>query len=274
MKILLSAGHQPNLDNGAVSQGQYEADDNIRMCDRIVHYLRTWGIDTIYMPNNVGNLSAEISWANNTLPAGQGYAIQVHRNAGGGTGNEVWTTAFKNQIPLATAVLNAMTEITGLPSRGVRDINNYSPLGWITGLNAESILIEARFIDRDSITDADDFLDAYGIACGIADFLKVPRGKSVEQLAIEKQAYDNAVYAQEQARLKAEQERINAEKAQVEALKALEAQKLAEEEARQKALELAKLEKAQAVNNENLKIIDIILRAFKSIISAIMGKKG
>jgi len=184
-KILVSAGHQIGLDSGAVGQGQYEANDNVRMCDRIVYYLKAWGIETIYMPNNVGDLQAEINWANANLKLYEGYAIQVHRNAGGGTGNEVWTTNFEAQIALATAILNAMTEITKLPSRGVRDIVNYSPLGWITGVQAESCLIEARFIDKDSITDADDYLDAYAIACGIADFLKVPRGKSVEQIAAE-----------------------------------------------------------------------------------------
>ena len=53
MKILISAGHQPGLDSGAVSQGQQEANENIRIADRVVLYLRAWGIDTIYMPNTV-----------------------------------------------------------------------------------------------------------------------------------------------------------------------------------------------------------------------------
>jgi hypothetical protein len=275
-RILISAGHQPGLDPGAIGQGRQEADRNIRICDRVVHYLRTWNIDTVYMPNNVGNLTAEINWTNNNFPAGIGYAVQIHTNAGGGTGNEIWTTAFKNQIPLATAVLKAMTDITKLPSRGVKDIiTNKHPLGWITGLNSESILIEARFIDRDDVSLPTDLLDAYAIACGIADFLKVPRGKSVEQLDAEKQAQDAAIKAQEQARLKAEQERINAEKAQAEALKALEAQKLAEEvakkaeeEAKQKALELANIQKAQAENTNFVNWLkDIFIKLSELLVS-------
>ena len=293
MKILLSAGHQPGLDSGAIGQDQHEADDNVRMCDRIVHYLRSWGIDTIYMPNNVGGLQEEINWANANLSMGQGYAIQVHRNAGGGTGNEVWTTALGNQIPLASTILNAMTQITGLPSRGVRDINNYSPLGWITYVNAESVLIESRFIDRDSITDADDFLDAYAIACGIADFLQVPRRPSIEQE--QKTAADNAAKAQADAIVEANRLAIIAEQAQAEALKAAEAKRLADIEAKRLADEARKIAedkwiaiqhqidadnakhdaeiKVTTVDKENLSIIDKILRAIKNILNAIIGKK-
>jgi N-acetylmuramoyl-L-alanine amidase len=215
MKVLISAGHQPGLDSGAVGQGQQESNENVRICDRVVLYLRAWGINTIYMPNNVGNLDAEIKWANANLALGQGYAIQIHRNAGGGTGNEVWTTAYADQIPLATAILKAMTEITKLPSRGVKDIKTSNwPLGWINYVNAESVLIEARFIDRDDVSDAEDMEDAYAIACGIADFLKIPRGKSEEQKQIE--AAKAAADAQAAAKAEAERlAKIAAEQARI-----------------------------------------------------------
>lgn len=215
--ILISAGHNPGTDSGAVGQGQYECNENIAIADRVVLYLRAWGISTIYMPNNVGDLQAEINWANANMSEGQGYAIQIHRNAGGGTGNEVWTTDYLNQIKLATAILNAMNSLTKLKSRGVKDIKTSSwPLGWINYVNAESVLIEARFIDVDSITDADDMLDAYAIACGIADFLGVPRGKSEEQKQIE------AVKAAEIAAATARQSAIDAENARLLALKVAE----------------------------------------------------
>jgi len=244
-KILISAGHQPGLDPGAIGQGQQEAVDNVRMCDRIVYYLKTWGIDTIYMPNNVGNLQAEINWANANLKLYEGYAIQVHRNAGGGTGNEIWTTAFEAQMLLAETILKAMNSITGLRSRGVKDINNYSPLGWITGVQAESVLIEARFIDVDSITDADDYLDAYAIACGIADFLKVPRGKSLEQIAS-----DTAIAAAKAAAEKAEADRL-ANLARIEAEKQAEIARIAEN-ARLEAIEEAKRTEAERIAAEKL----------------------
>lgn len=282
MKILISAGHQPGLDSGAVGQGQQEANDNIRIADRVVLYLRAWGIETIYMPNNVGNLQNEINWANANLAEGQGYAVQIHRNAGGGTGNEVWTTAYKNQIPLATAILKAMTEFTKLASRGVKDIKTSNwPLGWINYVNSESVLIESRFMDRDSITDADDMVDAYAIACGIADFLGVPRGKSEEQKQIEAAT----AAAKAVADAKAETDRLAklAEQARLNALAAAEAQRMADEKAKKAAEEqaLAEAAKAQAdkdikdaINIENLNILQIVFRAIKDFITAILAKKG
>ena len=235
LKILLSAGHNPGVDSGALGQGQQEANDNVRITDRVDLYLRSWGIDTIYQPNNIGDLQAEINNANATLKVGEGYAIQIHRNAGGGTGNEVWTTAYKNQIPLAKSILNAMTSITGLPSRGVKDIKTSNwPLGWINFVNAESVLIEARFIDRDSITDADDMLDAYAIACGIADFLGVPRRPSVEQQQIIDS--ENARALQEAAKAEAARLAAIEEQARIEAYNASQALLQAEAEAKAKRL--------------------------------------
>lgn len=281
MNILISAGHNPGTDPGAIGQGQQEANETVRISDRVVLYLRAWGINTIYMPNNVGDLQAEINWANKNFPAGQGYAVQIHRNAGGGTGNEVWTTAYNNQIPLATSIMNAMTEITGLKSRGVKDINNYSPLGWITGVNAESVLVESRFIDKDSITDNDDMMDAYAIACGIADFLKVPRGKSEEQKQIE--AVNAAAQAQAAAKAEAGRLAVIAEQARIEAQKALDAKLKAEADAKRAEEERLIAEKAKAdadkalrdeLNQENLNILQIIFNSVKNIITAILAKKG
>ena len=264
MKILISSGHQPGLDSGAIGQGQQEANENVRISDRVVLYLREWGIDTIYMPNDVGGLQEEINWANNTLREGQGYAIQIHRNAGGGTGNEVWTTAFGNQIPLASTILNAMTQITGLPSRGVKDIKTHNlPLGWINYVNAESVLVEARFIDRDSITDADDMIDAYGIACGIADFLQVPRRASIEQQQIINA--ENARIAQANAKAEADRLAVLAEQARVEALKAQELKLKFEADAKRAMEEKALADKAKAEADKALK--DAVVEDDKNFIT-------
>ena len=264
MKILISAGHQPSLDSGAIGQGQQEANENVSISDRVVLYLREWGIDTIYMPNDVGGLQEEINWANNTLREGQGYAIQIHRNAGGGTGNEVWTTAFGNQIPLASTILNAMTQITGLPSRGVKDIKTHNlPLGWINYVNAESVLVEARFIDRDSITDADDMIDAYGIACGIADFLQVPRRASIEQQQIINA--ENARIAQANAKAEADRLAVLAEQARVEALKAQELKLKFEADAKRAMEEKALADKAKAEADKALK--DAVVEDDKNFIT-------
>ena len=259
MKILISAGHQPGLDSGALGQLQQEADNNIMICDRVVLYLRSWGVDTIYMPNNIGGLQEEINWANANLKEGQGYAIQIHRNAGGGTGNEVWTTAYANQIPLATSIMNAMTQITGLKSRGVKDIKTHNlPLGWINYVKAESVLVEARFIDVDDISDVSDYLDAYSIACGIADFLQVARRPSIEQQQIID--CENARIAQVNAKAESDRLFAIAEQVRLEAKLALEAKqkadadaKIAEEKANRALEEKILTERATAEAEKALK---------------------
>jgi hypothetical protein len=166
MKIVLSAGHnpyQPNYDSGSVGQGQQEALDYIRITDRIAQYLTNWNIDHVVMPHNVGNLSAEQKWVNDRYPLGSAYAIQIHRNAGGGTGNEVWTTAFQNQIPLAKAILAAMTEaiynvrpfIAGLDAIADRnDIFDTSRIGAIVLTAVPGCSFGAITMDVDGTPDS------------------------------------------------------------------------------------------------------------------------
>jgi len=282
MKIVISAGHQPGLDSGAVGQGRQEANENIRIADRVVLLLRSWGIDTDYMPNNVGGLQEEINYMNARYADNdQVFGVQVHRNAGGGTGNEVWTFDYKRQWDLATKVAAAMQKYTGLPNRGVKSIAT-NPLGWINYVNCQTILTESRFIDRDSLTDASALEDAMGIAAGIANFLGVAVGKTPEEIVAQQQAAEAARLAAE-AKAKADEQ---ARLAAIAAAKAAEEAKVAETarlkaEAEKKAADEAKAkadaEAANAANTtdrENLNILQIVFKALKEFITAILGKKG
>jgi len=225
MKIVISAGHQPNLDSGAVGQGRQEANENIRIADRVVLLLRSWGMDVDYMPNNVGGLQEEINYMNTRYGDDDNtFGIQVHRNAGGGTGNEVWTFDYKRQWDLATKVANSMQKYTGLANRGVKSITT-NPLGWINYVNCQTILTESRFIDRDVLTDQSALDDAFAIAAGIATFAGVPVGKTPEQIQAQAQADERARLA-EVARLKAIED---ARLAEVARLKAVEEARIAAE---------------------------------------------
>jgi len=215
-------------------------------------YLRSWGIDTDYMPNNVGNLQAEINWTNARYSDNdQSYCIQIHTNAGGGTGNEVWSTAYKNQMVLATSISKALSEANGLRNRGAKDVKKYSPLGWILNLNAQAVLVEARFIDVDNMSVSGDMVDAYGIACGIADFLKVPRRPSIEQQQIT--AANNAAIAQAEAKAEADRLAILAEKARTEAAKQAEIARLVELAAANALAEKIAADQAKAEAEQALK---------------------
>lgn len=279
MKIVISAGHQPGLDSGAVGQGRQEANENIRIADRVVQLLRSWGMDVDYMPNNVGNLQGEINWMNARYgDDDKTFAVQIHRNAGGGTGNEVWTAQYKRQWDFATKVAASMQKYTGLPNRGVKNITT-NPLGWINYLKCQSILTESRFMDRDNLTDASALEDAMGIAAGIANFAGVSVGKTPEEIVAQQQA---AAAAKAAAEEKARQDEL-ARIAAINAAKAAEEAKVAETarlkaEADKKAADEAKAkadaEAANSVDKENLNILQIIFKALKEFITAILAKKG
>ena len=279
MKTVISAGHNPGTDPGAIGQGRQEANENVRMADRVVLLLRSWGVDVDLMPHNVGNLQAEINWMNARYKTyDSAIGVQIHRNAGGGTGNEIWTSNYKTQWAIATTILNAMTRYTKMPSRGVKDVKT-NPLGWINNLLCASVLVEARFIDRDPLTDETALIDALGIAAGIADVLGIPVGRTPEEIEAQRRAEE----AQAVARAEADRLAKIAEQARLEAEKALQAKLKAEEDAKRALEEKAIADKAKAdadkavkdaVNNENLNILQLIFKAIKDIINAILAKKG
>lgn len=229
--VILSAGHKPGLDSGAIGQGQQEANDTIRICDRVAVLLRAWGVKVDYEPNDVGGLVAEINWVNARYKnLNDGWAIQIHRNAGGGTGSEIWTPSNPDDtsIAMAQAIDTSLAKITGLRDRGVKFAQNsqWGKLGWTDDTNTYATLVEARFIDVDDISDTADMTDAYAIAVGICNYYGVPVGKTPEEVA----AANAAAVAAEAARAKSAQEAAAAKQAAIDAENArLAAKKLAED---------------------------------------------
>lgn len=195
-KVLLSAGHG-NGDAGAVAQGTTEANETVQITDKVAAILRGWGkIDVVVQSHNVGSLVAEINDANRILPSlNAGYAIQIHKNSGGGTGSEVWYPtggdAFSRDS--ATKIANRMAETTGLRNRGIKaaNTNRHGKLGWTDDTKSYALLIEAGFIDVDPVHDDMDNKMAQGIARGIMDIFgeAIPAGKKLATVDEVKQAY-------------------------------------------------------------------------------------
>ena len=185
MKIVISAGHQPDIDSGAIGQGETEAQNNIDRADRVVELLRFWGVDVDYMPNDVGDIVGEINWANARYKSyDSAWAIQIHMNSGGGTGSEVWTYWDETQITMATAISESLAKYTGLRKRGVKDQSKsrFGKLGWCADLKCASTLVECRFIDVDNISPDADRIDAYAIAVGICNYLGISIGLTPEEV--------------------------------------------------------------------------------------------
>ena len=169
-KVLLSAGHG-DYDSGAVGQGTTERDENIQLTDRTAAKLRGYGVEVVVMPHTIGDLVAEINWANaNAADADLG--VQIHKNSGGGTGVETWTPSYPTQemIDLSATINNAMCEATGLANRGVKfaQNNRWGKLGWCDDTVFPAVLVECGFIDVDSNGDAMDDQMSSGLAKGIA----------------------------------------------------------------------------------------------------------
>jgi hypothetical protein len=254
--LILSAGHDiPRGDPGAVSGNNQEANWNIVICDRVKQYMDAWGFPCDYMPNNVGDLRAEIAWVNARYKnLNDGYALQVHLNAGGGTGTEFWVPSHASQTSkdIGASILNSVIEQTGLRNRGIKDAstNKWGRLGWTDDTTTYAGLIESWFVDVDASTYERAYKVAYGIAIGVCRYFGHNFGKSFEQEAADKAEADRQ--AQIAAQIEAERQ-AQAEKARLEAI--AEAERVAKAKAEQERIdaELARIKAENAAKEEMAK---------------------
>lgn len=195
-RVILSAGHGAG-DPGAVARGTTEREEVIQITDRVAEILRkNGGIEVVVMPHSIGNLVEEINWVNARYKGlYDALAVQIHKNAGGGTGNEVWTPSGGDDTirAISAVICEEMTKSTGLRNRGVKDARNnrWGRLGWCDDTNTYACLIEAGFIDVDDNSDSMDAKMAEGIANGILRGLGV--AKKVEAPVPQKQPVPEAV---------------------------------------------------------------------------------
>jgi len=180
--IILSAGHGGG-DPGAVGQGLHESDLAIAVTNRVTQIMKDkFGFTTIQLPNETGDLQTEINQCNSYAPSlNSALAVQIHFNAGGGTGTEVWYPSYGDDNSRDQAMKMALNiaALTGLPNRGIKDAstNGWGKLGWTDDTNCYALLVECPFIDRDNITD--DLLER--LAMGISNGLGQIFGQNINQ---------------------------------------------------------------------------------------------
>ena len=191
-KIILAAGHGGG-DPGAVAQGSTESQETIQIVDRSAAKLRQWGVDVVVVPHELG-LVEQINWVNARYKnLNSGLAIEVHKNAGGGHGSEVWCPSHSDTDDdttiedAAKAIARRLALETNQPNRGLKfaQNNRFGRLGWTDDTNTYALLIEAGFIDSDPIDDAFDDRYAAGIAKGVMDFLgkTIPESNPIPTMA-------------------------------------------------------------------------------------------
>lgn len=172
--IAIAAGHGGG-DPGAIGQNSTEAQEAIQITARVVDRLKADGRFSVYHVSDSLGLAAEINDLNAHYKNGDGVAFEVHKNAGGGHGCQVYYLAGDGgALDHATKLSQSLADVTGLPNRGARPDNEPAlvarlggPLGWTRNVNMESYLIEAGFQDSDSISDDADERFAEGIYEGI-----------------------------------------------------------------------------------------------------------
>ena len=128
--ICLDAGHGGD-DPGAVLQERTEKDDNLRMALAVRDKLEDFGSDRVEVlltreDDSALELQERVDIANN---ANATLFVALHRNSGGGTGVEVWTSAEAEnaECRLANYIMDALEFFQKYRSK-VSQINNKNKL--------------------------------------------------------------------------------------------------------------------------------------------------
>ena len=192
MNILLIAGHG-NGDSGAVGNGYKECDLTREFASLICSKLKKICCATLADTNRnwfeyLGTNSYDFSDYN--------YVLEIHFNAGGGTGSEIYVTDSEKGITVEESILNNLCGTAGYTNRGVKR-KNFRVIQRIKSQGISSALLEVCFIDSEmdiATYQQKKDLIAQAIANGIAEGfgLTTPApeapdalGSSVEDNAIE-----------------------------------------------------------------------------------------
>ena len=150
-KVFLGVGHG-GRDPGAVGNGLHEADLNLQIALACKNELERHGVIVGMSRTKDENdaIDEEIRECNAFDPA---VAVDIHNNAGGGDGAEVYHHHIKGGTSekLAANILNAIVEYTGQNSRGLKTKLNAAGndyYGFIRSVKAPSVIVECAFIDN------------------------------------------------------------------------------------------------------------------------------
>lgn len=148
-KVFIGVGHGGS-DPGAVANGFEEADLNLAIALACQAELLRHGVIVQMSRTKDENdtLAQEIAECNAFNPD---FAIDIHNNAGGGDGAEVYHGhTDKRDDVLATNILDAIKAI-GQNSRGLktrRNANGTDYFGFVRSIKAPSIIVECAFVDN------------------------------------------------------------------------------------------------------------------------------
>lgn len=200
-RIFISAGHyfrnSFDRDSGADTIiGTSEAQEMIKTRDLVVSELQSLGLvenqDFFSVPDTL-DLSPTIRWINNRSVSGD-VALEIHGNAGGGKGAEIFHIYQNNERKQdgQTVLYAYLAKVSplGIVNRGVKpDIRPYTQhprLAFCRDVDVPSLLLEICFMDSRSDMNAlttGRLTFARGIADGLIAF-RDARGGSIPPTSI------------------------------------------------------------------------------------------
>ena len=167
-KVFLGVGHGGN-DPGAVGYIK-EADVNLNMALACRDYLVQNGVEVMMSRTKDENddLNEEIRECNAFNPD---LAVDIHNNAGGGDGCEVYHSIFVGPGKTLAENINAELVAIGQNTRGVKTRKstkgNYDYYGFIRDTKASAAIVEGVFVDNAADAAQADQLEeqkAFGVA--------------------------------------------------------------------------------------------------------------
>lgn len=181
-KVFIGVGHG-GKDPGAVAGGLRESQVNLVMALAMREELERHGV-TVGISRTKDEddpLAQEIQEAN---AFGPDLAVEVHNNAGGGKGFEVYhqTGQHKTQSMELARAIEARVKAIGQNSRGLKTKLTAAGtdwFGWLRQVSCPAVLCEGAFLDNPSdaaLIDTPEKRRAFGIAYakGVLDWLGIP----------------------------------------------------------------------------------------------------
>lgn len=149
-KVFIGVGHG-GKDAGAVANGFEEADLNLNIALACRDVLKAHGV-TVAMSRTKDEDDTTPEAVKECNAFGPDYALDIHNNAGGGDGAEIYHH-YKGGASktLAANVLEAIETHTGQNSRGLKTRKNeYGSdyYGFIRQTKAPAIIVECAFVDN------------------------------------------------------------------------------------------------------------------------------
>ena len=194
-KVFLNAGHGGS-DSGAVKY-LVEKDINLKMAKACHDYLTARGVDVLMGRDaDVDRTSTQITNMCNCY--NPDCAVDIHNNAGGGDGFEVYHSINPNSkgIPLARAIEQEVIKI-GQNSRGCKSKkgSNGDYYYFIRNITCPSIICEGVFVDNKADAaqaDTDEECRAFGeaYAKGILKYLGISDSEVSKTSPAEPEKFD------------------------------------------------------------------------------------